>query len=362
MIFLSYAREDHRIAEELTEELKDSGIFCFKDPVLPKSAPFWRDHIRDRLTSCSAMIALESDWAAASPWVDEERRAFDGPILSVAMGAGHTTSAGYISAPTQRRELVRIARRFESTTSQTNDGASESGGDDDTTSERRAATIQASTSWLESFRARIGRRRATLDWDGQVLVNRSDMSELRALRSDPDVYIGTAPISNAQYAQFLEAGGLSAPPTWSRDEYRHPAAPVTGITWYEASAYAAWAGGELPTEAEWEEAAAGYGDRVEYATATGAISRELAWFDRPFAEAAPRPSEDFPPNSAGFFGLCGNVWDWVETRWQEHRVVKGGGCMDAARFCRIGAKYRNAPVDRDCCVGFRIKIVRPDLS
>jgi iron(II)-dependent oxidoreductase len=77
--------------------------------------------------------------------------------------------------------------------------------------------------------------------------------------------IMAAPVSNGEYARFVDETGAERPLYWTADgrERRFdqlspidPALPVMHISWFEADAYARWAGLALPTEAEWEKAAA----------------------------------------------------------------------------------------------------------
>jgi sulfatase modifying factor 1 len=65
-------------------------------------------------------------------------------------------------------------------------------------------------------------------------------------------YIDEYEVTNAQYGEFMEATGRSAPLYWNDSEYNQPDQPVVGVTYDDAQAYCEWAQKRLPTEAEWE--------------------------------------------------------------------------------------------------------------
>jgi formylglycine-generating enzyme len=115
--------------------------------------------------------------------------------------------------------------------------------------------------------------------------------------------------TNGAYRRCVAAGACGAPTKWTgKDDV-----PVGNITWEDTAAFCAWAGGRLPTEAEWEYAARGGESGRIYpngATVTHdeANFRETGGRDK-WKEIAPVKS--FPPNSYGLYDMAGNVWEWV---------------------------------------------------
>ena len=158
--------------------------------------------------------------------------------------------------------------------------------------------------------------------------------------------------------------------------------PVVHVGFEDVQAYAAWAGKELPTEAEWEFAARGGLDGAEYAwgdeftpgrrhmanTWQGEFPWQNTLQDR-YEWTSPVGS--FPANGYGLFDMAGNVWEWTTDWYQEHgkiehacctmanprggemaasadpreplkiprRVMKGGSYLCAPNYCR---RYRPA--------------------
>ncbi|MDQ3921030.1 MAG: SUMF1/EgtB/PvdO family nonheme iron enzyme, partial [Actinomycetota bacterium] len=224
----------------------------------------------------------------------------------------------------------------------------------------------------------------------------------------PDFLIDRTPITNGAFAEFVESGGyerqefwepagweyikregITAPKHWhqpdsggwwterfGRKELLNPEAPVMHVSWYEADAYARWAGKRLPTEAEWEKAAS-------WDPKTG-MKRLYPWGDE-----APTPVHAnldqltfstaevgaYPEGASpyGVLGMIGDVWEWTATDFcaypgfeafpykeysevffgSEYKVLRGGSW--ATRPGAIRNTFRNwdFPIRRQLFCGFR---------
>ncbi len=162
-------------------------------------------------------------------------------------------------------------------------------------------------------------------------------------------------VTNAEYRRF-DPGHDFEP-----DRARHPAVEVT---WSEALAYAAWLGGNLPSEVEWEYAARGTARRL-YPWGDDAPTCERAHY----ADCEPRttvPVMSRPGGATpeGVHDLAGNAWEWVRPVWFEagrhpanpdsHRL-KGGSFAHPGFFLRAAAVTNDYPPDyRWNNIGFRV--------
>jgi ergothioneine biosynthesis protein EgtB len=194
------------------------------------------------------------------------------------------------------------------------------------------------------------------------------------------------PVSNGEYLAFVEDGGYRHPGLWHADGWAavesqgwqaplywervdgawhemtlgglralDPAAPVAHVSWFEAEAYAAWAGARLPREAEWEHVAATVpvagnfveDDRLHPAADTGEGMRQLYGDVWEWTGSAYRP---YP----GYRAEAGALGEYNGKFMSGQMVLKGGSCATPADHAR--ASYRNFfyPHERWQFKGFRL--------
>lgn len=177
----------------------------------------------------------------------------------------------------------------------------------------------------------------------------------------PEFRIAAYPVTNADYLHFVEATRHRRPDFWRPDgSYPSELArhPVVFVSWDDAAAYAGWAGGRLPSEAEWEKAARGVDGRLypwgnEFIAANCNTSESGADGTRP-VDAHPGGASPY-----GVMDLAGNVWEWTATPYeadQVWRILKGGawdykGLKDTRCAFRVYFRptFRNGAVGFRCC-------------
>ena len=194
-------------------------------------------------------------------------------------------------------------------------------------------------------------------------------------------------VSVADFEAFVAAGGFTTPSLWSEEGQAwlasHPEGagaeqraagregthPVVAVTWFEAEAYCRWRGGSLPTEAQWERATCGDGER-RFPWGEGEEEVDVAWYSGGkfghLESIRTVPVEEAGEGTAGPFGLVhgvGNVWEWTADGYHRESWAEGAAATDPVgrsdtpwRTLR-GGSYMNLP---SYCTCAHREPARPD--
>jgi formylglycine-generating enzyme required for sulfatase activity len=169
-----------------------------------------------------------------------------------------------------------------------------------------------------------------------------------------DSYVDVHPVTNRQYARFIAATKRAAPLYWNDRRLNQPDQPVTGISFRDAAAYAAWAGKRLPTEEEWESAARGPDGRI---FPWGDVFDRARCNSREGRIGLPTAVDLYPGGAspAGILDLAGNVWELTTGDWEGFgKAIRGGSFKNPAAFCRTTVRWGIDPdVTGAAWLGFR---------
>lgn len=150
-------------------------------------------------------------------------------------------------------------------------------------------------------------------------------------------------------------------------KYRSFEYPVVCVSWQQAKQYCRYMGKRLPTEAEWEYAALA-GSYSLYSWGNAAPSESMC---TPSSLNRPQKSGSYPANRWGLYDMTGNVWEWVEDRYQKdyyrehslkdpagpsvgrYRVIRGGGWYSEPAQLRIKNRQLFIPEYGEASTGIR---------
>ncbi|TMK61880.1 MAG: ergothioneine biosynthesis protein EgtB [Actinobacteria bacterium] len=216
--------------------------------------------------------------------------------------------------------------------------------------------------------------------------------------------IDALPVTNGDFLEFVEAGGYRHPELWSEDGWAwvredgvsgplywtgdgrerrfdrvveiEAGLPVMHVSWFEADAYARWAGKRLPTELEWEKAAAWGPDASEprrYPWGDTDATPERANLDQTAFGPVPAGALAAGASAYGVLGLAGDAWEWTSSEFSgyagfrafpyreysevffgsHYRVLRGGSWATRPRVARNTFRNWDYPQRRQIFSGFR---------
>jgi formylglycine-generating enzyme required for sulfatase activity len=146
--------------------------------------------------------------------------------------------------------------------------------------------------------------------------------------------------------------------------------PVICVNWFGASAFAAWIGGRLPTEAEWENACRGGVEGFTFPWGNDKPNHSLANFGENVGSTT--PVGKYPPNRFGLYDMTGNTWEWCKDWYRKDyykkspkinpggpssgvdKVVRGGGWAYGMETLRCAKREKRWARVGGTNIGFRV--------
>jgi formylglycine-generating enzyme required for sulfatase activity len=191
-------------------------------------------------------------------------------------------------------------------------------------------------------------------------------------------FIDKYEVTNARYQACVDAGGCTAPgnvdsvtrsPYYGTSTYADY--PVINVTWHQASAFCAWAGKRLPTEAEWEKAARGSSDTRVYPWGDSAPDCTKTNYSTCVFDTSGMGSYPSGASPYGVMDMAGNVFEWVNDWYGSSyysmspsvnpqgpstgvvRVLRGGSWNDDVNVVRSAYRLYTYPFSSNLALGFR---------
>jgi hypothetical protein len=159
--------------------------------------------------------------------------------------------------------------------------------------------------------------------------------------------------------EFVDPSDQPGPSTWLGGDYPQGQGeyPVTGVSWYEAAAYAEYAGKSLPTNDHWNVARGAFTPMIQWPQLGGFAT--LAPFSN-FGRRGPVPVGSLQGFTAyGAFDMAGNVREWCWNETSQGRLIRGGAWNDNTYEFRT--RRQSPPMDRSVRNGFRLAVY-PNLE
>ncbi len=214
--------------------------------------------------------------------------------------------------------------------------------------------------------------------EGMVLIPKGLFlyGEERGRENIPyDYFMHIYPVTNDRYKEFMLANGYGAQQLWSEEgwawkqekqvnqpeywtdpKWNKAEHPVVGVSFFEAEAYASWAGKRLPTEQEWEKAARGT-DGLEYSWGDVFDTTKSNSKESGIGATTPVTTYTKVISPSGCFDMAGNVWEWCASWYDQtfnQRVLRGGSWLSSPDFLRSSFRNRDFTVNRGNTFGFRL--------
>jgi formylglycine-generating enzyme required for sulfatase activity len=187
-------------------------------------------------------------------------------------------------------------------------------------------------------------------------------------------WLGQTEVMVGAYKRFAAATGRQMPrvPAFN-GSWADESMPIVYVDWNDAHDFCAWAGGRLPTEAEWEYAA-----RAGSTDARYGLLDQVAW-NGENSDGQTHPRAEKQGNGFGLYDTLGSVWEWVDGWYDpnyyqgsppqdpsgptrgEYRILRGGSWSSGPRDLRVSGRAGRNPAFKSDDLGFRCggEVIKP---
>jgi formylglycine-generating enzyme required for sulfatase activity len=382
-VFVSYSHKDSDYAHRLAEQLEQKGFSVWIDDRIDYGTR-WPDVIEEHLDDCSAFIVIMTPRSYRSDWVQNElsrarrkgKKVFplllegEEPWLSVEVTQYVDVRDSGLPPERFYRELAKVLGVRITPPEPVRPPV--------TMPEAVPPTVIERVQPFEPEMVLIPAGEFLMGSDRSVDKDAQDEEQPQHTLSLPDYYMAKTPVTNAQYAAFVEATGHEQPEQhWKggkppRGKEDHP---VVWVSWHDAVAYCRWLSEvtgrpyRLPSEAEWEKGARGTDGHIwpwgNQWDAKRCNTRESGKGDTTPVGAYPEGASPY-----GLLDMAGNVWDWTRSIDRDYpynpndgredleakgaRVLRGGSWYDGRDRARCVVRDTWDPLEGDDLIGFRL--------
>jgi hypothetical protein len=392
-IFLSYSRKDDDIMQQVKQSFYEAGLSVWTDEGIEVGTDDWQEAIGDAIKDTKALVCICSPDAIASRWVKAELKRAElrkKPIFLI-LARGDELYAIPFGYEHHQFTDIRIPKSYDKEVQRLIITIRQKLGVN--TQPLTPAPIPAPIGTI-SISSVGNKTKASLpapfDWceipKGKVQVSTSsNVDEI------PAFLIAKYPITNAQFASFIEADGYKNKAWWTdtgwqqkelnhwneprfwqtsqRSELEHP---IIGISWYESLAFCLWLSGAtdekimLPTHKQWQRAAQGDDKRaypwgIEWDASR--CNNNVDKMQLPQTTSV-RRFEGKGDSPYKVVDMVGNTWEWCLTEsasglntldGENERGICGGSLRNTnIETFRVNAFFGNNPDSRSDNIGFRI--------
>jgi hypothetical protein len=373
-VFISYSKTDQEYALALADFLLVQGFNVWIDRQGIEAGDDWWESIVKGINGCNAFIVIMTPASKASRWVKSEVLVADKqekPMFPLLLKGDNwelfiaTQYADVRNGSMPNPDFLRRLSQYVSP-------------------QKQAVEVKPATPAVKQSVADI--LPPPFEWcdipAGKVEIQGHGWFDVPAFQ------IAKYPVTNAQYARFIEAGGYqekhwwtaagwsqreqwTQPRYWGDSKWKGADQPVVGVSWYEAVAFCQWlshTSGEkimLPTEQQWQRAAQGDDGRAYPWGKDFDAKRCNGGVNPPSSKTTPVTQYPNGASPYGVMDMSGNVWEWCLTEYYtarngdvdntNERVLRGGSWRDDFwKYFRVDFRDGDTPRRRNNFRGFRL--------